>query len=255
MKDIFDIKGKHIFISGASSGFGAHFAKVFAARGANVTAGARRADRLSSLVQEIKDGGGNANAVALDVASDDSVKAAFAESVKVYGAPNVIFNNAGIGTGGPAEKISSEQYSQLMEVNLKGAWRVATEAARYMISAEKGGSIINTASILGQRVGAGSSIYSISKAGVVQMTKAFALDWSRYKIRVNAIQPGYFKTELNADFLESDMGAKVIKGIPFRRTGELHELEGVMLLLASEASSFMTGSVISIDGGHLISSL
>lgn len=246
-----DLTGKTALVTGASSGFGAHFSKVLAASGATVIAAARREDRLNSLVQEIEKAGGRASALKLDVSDGASVRAAFDQ----LGAVDIVVNNAGVVGDTRSIDTTEEEWRWTYDVNTHGVFFVAQAAARAMIAREQGGSIINIASITGFRVPAGSAAYASSKAAVAHLTKCLALDWARHKIRVNAIAPGYFSTDLNEDFLKSEYGQGLIKRVPQRRTGEYHELNGALLLLASEASSYMTGSCITVDGGHLCSAL
>jgi NAD(P)-dependent dehydrogenase (short-subunit alcohol dehydrogenase family) len=229
-------------------------AKTLAMSGARVTVAARRAERLSDLTTEITAAGGEAHAVALDVTEAASIKAAFAEAKDRFGPAHILINNAGISRSGRAEETDLSDWDAVMDTNLRGVFAVAQAAARQMIPGG-GGSIINIASILGERVAGGVAAYAVSKAGVVQMTKALALEWARHGIRVNAIAPGYMETEINAGFFDTKAGAALVKRIPQRRLGEPRELDGPLLLLASDASSYMTGSVIAVDGGHLVSSL
>jgi NAD(P)-dependent dehydrogenase (short-subunit alcohol dehydrogenase family) len=166
-----------------------------------------------------------------------------------------VVNNAGVTVTKPALAQTEQDYDQVMDTNLKGCWLVATEAARRMVAAKQPGSIINVASILGERVAGGVAPYAISKAGVVQTTKALALELARYRIRVNALLPGYVVTDLNRDFLTSDAGEKLKARIPSRRFGEMSDLDGPLLLLASDAGAAMSGTSIAVDGAHLVSSL
>ncbi|MEL6569129.1 MAG: glucose 1-dehydrogenase [Pseudomonadota bacterium] len=246
-----DLAGKTAFITGASSGFGVQFAKVLAANGAAVTVAARRADRLEALVTEIEAAGGQAKAVALDVSDPDAVKAAFAE----VGAADIVVNNAGVAGASRAIDTPADEWRWVYDVNAHGVFWVAQAAAQQMIEAGKGGSIINIASITAFRAAAGSAAYASSKAAVAHLTSLLALDWARYGIRVNAIAPGYFKTEINDDFLESDYAASMVKRIPMRRIGEMGELDGALLLLASDAGSYITGSCLTVDGGHVCGAL
>lgn len=246
-----DLSKHAALITGASSGFGAHFARVLAGCGARVVLGARRIERLRQVVEEIRAAGGQAQAVALDVRDLASVRAA----LEAAGDIDILVNNAGVGVVKPALEQSEEDWSLVINTNLRGAFFVAREAALRMRARGAHGSIINIASILGLRQGGQVSTYAISKAGLVQMTKQLALELARYGIRVNAIAPGYFGTDINTDFFKTEAGAAMIKRIPMRRLGELADLDGPLLLLASEASRFMTGAVIEVDGGHLLSSL
>ena len=255
MSSLFDIRGKVALVTGASSGLGENFARRLAAEGATVAACARRTDRLDKLVGEIGAAGGKAIAVAIDVTDPASVEAAFAAVVKAVGAPDIVVNNAGIAQTKASLELSEEDWRGVMNTNLDGAWRVAQAGARAMVAAGKGGSIVNIASILGLRVGTHLLAYAAAKAALVQVTKALALEWSRHKIRVNALAPGYIVTEINRDFVATDAGLAVVKRIPLRRTGTPSDLDGALLLLASDAGSFMTGSIVVVDGGHVVNSL
>ena len=255
MRELFSLAGQVALVTGASGGLGAHFAQVLATAGATVAVAARRDDRVAAVVSEIVSTGGRALAVSLDVTNLESVAGAFDVIEQDAGLVTVVVNNAGIVDGERALDVSESEWDRVIDTNLKGAWVVAQEAARRMIAANIGGSIVNIASILGFRVSGRIAPYAISKAGVVQMTKALALEWSRYNIRVNALAPGYVETDINREFLKSDAGAKLIRRIPQRRIGRPEDLDGSLLLLASDASGYMTGSIIPVDGGHLVSSL
>jgi NAD(P)-dependent dehydrogenase (short-subunit alcohol dehydrogenase family) len=252
--DTFRLEGKTALVTGASSGLGAHFARVLASAGARVAVAARRVDKMQSLVDEIRQAGGQARALALDVTAADSVTACF-DALADWGAPDVVVNNAGITVTKPALAQSVADFDIVLETNLKGNWLVATEAARRMVAADRGGSIVNIASILGERVAGGVAPYAISKAGVIQATKALALELARYRIRVNALLPGYVATDLNHDFLSSEAGEKLRARVPSRRFGALADLNGPLLLLASDAGAAISGATLAVDGGHLVSSL
>ncbi|WP_339843242.1 SDR family NAD(P)-dependent oxidoreductase [uncultured Halopseudomonas sp.] len=252
----FDMTGKTALITGASSGLGEHFARVLAAAGARVVVAARRAERLEKLVQDLRTQGFEALAVTMDVTDSDSIDAGFSEAEAQFGSVDVLINNAGIGEGVPFLKMTEGNWRSMLDTNLDGAWRVAHRAAVAIAKSQRGGNIVNIASILGLRVGQGLSHYAVAKAGVVQLTKAMAIELARDNIRVNAIAPGYFRTEMNNDYFESEKGQDYIKQkVPMRRLGQLDELSGPLLLLASEAGSFITGTVINVDGGHLCNSL
>jgi NAD(P)-dependent dehydrogenase (short-subunit alcohol dehydrogenase family) len=252
---VFDIHDQHILVTGGSSGFGRHFAQFLAANGASVTLAARRAEALKSAVAAIGDAGGKAQSVVLDVTMADKIDVAMAEAEAAFGPIHGVVNNAGVTATKPALQQDERSWDSVIDTNLKGVWLVAQAAAKRMVENKVKGAIVNIASILGMRVAGGVAPYAISKAGVIQMTKALALEWARYGIRVNALAPGYFETELNDDFFNEAAGQALIKRIPQRRLGELRELEGPLLLLASGAGSYMTGSVIVADGGHLVSTL
>ena len=255
MFDLFALEGRTALITGASSGLGRHFALTLAKAGATVIAAARRADKLADLVKELEALGARAHAVNIDVTSEASVRSAFDHIVEIASVADVIVNNAGVTTTKPALQQSEQDWDAVIDTNLKGGWLVAQEGARRMVAAKVPGSIVNVASILGERVAGGVAPYAISKAGLIQATKALALELARYDIRVNAILPGYVVTDINREFLESEAGERLRTRIPTRRFGQLTDLEGPLLLLASAAGAHMTGAVLAVDGGHLVSSL
>lgn len=245
----FRLDGKTALVTGASSGLGAHFAQVLAAQGARVILTARRETLLAEQVAAIQANGGNALSVAMDVTDPASVAAAF-DTVEAAGGCDILLNNAGAAS--PPKKFldtGEDDWQWLIDTNLSGAWRVAREAAQRMVKAGRGGSIVNIASIYGLRTGALKVAYNVSKAGVVQLTRSMAVELVRNGIRVNALCPGWFLTAINADYFASDGGKRYTNGIPMRRLGRLEELDGPLLLLASEAGSYMTGSEIVVDGG------
>lgn len=244
-----DLVGKRVLITGASSGLGAHFAALFAARGAEVFVAARRVSALEGLAAALRETGGNLKCVPLDV-NDAASREAMAQTV---GALDVLVNNAGVVSEGPALEQSEANWDTVLDTNLKGMFFVAQAVAPAMQA--RGGAIVNVASILGVRQAGGVLPYAVSKAGVIQMTKSLALEWARHGIRVNALAPGYIETELNQQFWQTPAGAALIKRIPQRCLGQLEDLDGPMLLLASDASRYITGAVLAVDGGHLVSSL
>jgi len=254
-ESMFDVTGKVALVTGASSGFGAHFAKILAQHGAKVVVAARRVDRLESLVDDIKADGGEAVAVALDVTDGASVKAAFDQAENTYGVVNIVSNNAGVSDSKMAVNIDENSWDSVLDTNLKGAWLVAIEAGKRMIAAGQAGSIVNTASILGLRVAISQTNYATSKAAVVQLTKNLALEWCRKGIRVNALCPGYFITDLNREYFSTEAGKAYIASTPSRRTGDIEELTAPFLLLASDAGSFVNGVAFPVDGAHSIGNM
>jgi NAD(P)-dependent dehydrogenase (short-subunit alcohol dehydrogenase family) len=247
---LFSLRGKTALVTGASSGLGCHFARVLGHAGAKVALAARRLDRLEELAAEIMRDGGKAAPLALDATNRGSVARAFGEAEAALGPIGIVVNNAGVPSRSFFLDTSEEEWRAVMAVNLDGVYRVGQEAARRMVAAGSGGSIINIASILAFGPIKTLSAYAASKAAVVSLTKSMALELARDRIRVNAIAPGYFSTEFNDAYLASEAGKRMLAGVPMRRAGELEELDGPLLLLASEAGAFMTGSVIMVDGGH-----
>ncbi|WP_322045020.1 glucose 1-dehydrogenase [Paraburkholderia sp. J67] len=254
MADRFDLTGRRVLVTGASSGLGEHFAAMFAQAGAQVVVAARREERLHALVERIGVTGGKAQALEMDVASAASVAAAFG-TLDETGGVDVVVNNAGVTVAKSALKQTESDWDTVIDTNLKGAWLVATEAARRWVAAGRPGSIVNIASILGERVAGAVAPYAISKAGVLQLTKALALEFARHEIRVNALAPGYVSTDLNRDFLASEAGQRLQGRIPQGRFSNPEDLDGALLLLASDAGRSITGAVLAVDGGHLVSSL
>jgi len=247
----FDLSGKTALITGASSGLGEHFARCLGEAGASVVLAARRVDRLTSLQAELANKKVQASSVALDVTSSESIAAA----LEATGPLDIVINNAGISIVKPALDMPEKDWDSVVDTNLRGAWLVAQGAARRWVAARKPGVIVNIGSILGLRTIGQVAPYNASKAGLIHLTKALAMEWARYNIRVNAICPGYIETEMNSDFWKSPGGQRLIERIPQRRIGRPEELDGALLLLASEAGSFMTGSIVTVDGGHTVSSL
>jgi NAD(P)-dependent dehydrogenase (short-subunit alcohol dehydrogenase family) len=246
------LEDKHAIVTGASSGLGRHFALTLAKAGAKVAVAARRTDRLVELVDEIAAFDGHALPVSLDVTDPASVTAAIETAETELGPLHILVNNAGVTQAKMALDIGEDDWDSVVGTNLRGAWRVAQETARHMQRLGHGGSIINIASILSFGVTRQLSTYAISKAAVVQMTKSLAVELTRDNIRVNAIAPGYIETDFNRDFFATDRGKEMVSKIPQKRLGQPSELDGALLLLAGDGSAYMTGSVITIDGGHTL---
>lgn len=247
---MFSLTGKTALVTGASSGLGQHFARVLARAGAQVVVTARRLDRLQRLEGEIRAGGGKAWPLELDVRGRASVVRAFDAAENAAGPVTILVNNAGVPSGAFFLRTSEEEWRRVMEVNLDGVFRVGQEAAQRMAARRTGGSVINIASILGFGAIKTLSTYAASKAAVVSLTRSMALELAPDRVRVNAIAPGYFATDINDTFLAGEAGKRLLSRVPMGRAGQLPELDGALLLLASEAGAFMTGSVITVDGGH-----
>lgn len=255
LADLFSLAGKTALVTGASSGLGRHFARTLGRAGAEVVVAARRAEKLSELVDELRAEGIQAHALSLDVTRAASVRQAFDAIDELGGPARIVVNNAGLTVTRSLLEQTEADWDSVLETNLKGAWLVTQEAARRLIGAQRTGNIVNIASILGERVAGGVAPYSISKAALIQATKAAALELARHGICVNALLPGYIVTDLNADFLGSEAGERLRSRIPSRRFGQPEHLDGPLLLTASEAGRHMTGATLAVDGGHLVSSL
>jgi NAD(P)-dependent dehydrogenase (short-subunit alcohol dehydrogenase family) len=250
-----DLGGKRVLVTGASSGLGAHFARLLAGEGAQVAAAARRIDRLEQLARDCAGLPGRILPLALDVGSVAAIETGIAGVVAALGGLDVLVNNAGVAESERALAVTEAQWDAQLDVNLKGCFFCAQAAAKVMAEQPGGGAIVNIASILGERVAASVAPYAISKAGLIQMTRALALEWARHGIRVNALAPGYVVTDINREFFAGEAGVALTKRIPMRRAGELADLDGPLLLLCSDAARYMTGTVVAVDGGHLVSGL
>jgi NAD(P)-dependent dehydrogenase (short-subunit alcohol dehydrogenase family) len=251
----FDLAGRHVLITGASSGLGRHFAGTLARAGARLSLGARRADALAETVTRVASEGGEAHAVVMDVTDAASVERALDAAESRFGPVAVLVNNAGVTATKPALDLDEADWDAVLDTNLKGVWLVAQATGRRMVRHGAGGSIVNIASILGLRTIGQVAPYNASNAGLIHLTRVLAMEWARHQIRVNAICPGYIETEMNSDFWSTPGGQRLIERIPQRRIGKPEHLDGALLLLASEAGAFMTGAVLTVDGGHTVNSL
>jgi NAD(P)-dependent dehydrogenase (short-subunit alcohol dehydrogenase family) len=250
--EIFNLSGRVALVTGASSGLGARFAQVLAANGAAVALVARRKERLDTLQQKISAGGGRAVAIEADVTDHAAIARAFDAAEKALGTVTILINNAGVAHSTRAVEISEAEYRRVVGTNLDAVFFTAQHAAKRMLAAGARGAIINIASVLGLNVSKGTAAYAIAKAGVIQMTKALALELAFKGVRVNAIAPGWFITEINRDYLTSDAGKQMTRDIPIGRFGRDGDLDGALLLLASEAGSYIAGATIVVDGGQVV---
>ena len=252
MNDLFSLDGRVALVTGASSGLGRHFAQVLHDAGATVVLAARRTDRIEADATRLGD---RARALTMDVTDESSITAGFEQLAADGMLCDIVVNNAGISGEHLILQMDTDEWDSVVEVNLRGPFLVAREAARRLVAAKKPGSIVNIASILGLRVSPAVAPYMASKAGLIHLTRSMAWEFARYGIRVNALCPGYFSTEINAEFLKTEWAQASLKRVPQRRIGELHELTGPLLLLASNAGSFMTGEALVVDGGQSINSM
>jgi NAD(P)-dependent dehydrogenase (short-subunit alcohol dehydrogenase family) len=250
------LAGQTAMVTGASSGLGAHFARLLAKHGAAVAVAARRVDRVQALADEITAGGGKAQALALDVADARAIGPALDEASAVLGPLGIMVNNAGVSGEGAALDLSIEELDNVFDVNLRAVFVGAREAARRMIASGKAerqeARIINIASVAAYTVLPGLSAYCVSKAGVAMMTKAMAREWARHGVAVNALLPGYIETEINSDWFASEGGEKQIKGFPRRRLMDVSALDDAFLLLAGPGAKSITGSLITVDDGQAL---
>jgi NAD(P)-dependent dehydrogenase (short-subunit alcohol dehydrogenase family) len=249
---IFRLDGKVAVVTGASSGLGLRFAEVLAENGAAVVLVARRSDRLAAVKAGIETARGRAIAVEADVRDRAAMRRAFDAAEKAFGTVTILINNAGVVHSGRAVEVTEEDWRRVLSTNLDAVFYWAQEAARRMLAAGKGGAIVNIASVLGLNVDKGVTAYATAKAGVIQLTKALALELAFKGIRVNAIAPGWIVTDINRDYLSGEQGAAMKRQIPMGRFGEERDLDGPLLLLVSDAGRFMTGATIVADGGQLV---
>ncbi|WP_115936892.1 SDR family NAD(P)-dependent oxidoreductase [Aestuariispira insulae] len=244
------LSGKTALITGASTGLGLHFAHILGNAGAQVILCARRANLLENSCRQLVKQGISAHSCLMDVTQESSIKKSIHEAWDLTGGINILVNNAGIASSTAALEQDYDNWNQVLQTNLNGVFLTARTLAKMMVEQKRTGSIINIASMLGVSVKPGLSAYCASKAAVIQLTRSLAIEWARYDIRVNALAPGYFKTDINREFLDSPMGKKMCAGIPQKRFGQLADLDQPLLLLAGEGSGYMTGSILTIDGGH-----
>lgn len=242
-------------VTGASRGLGKFFAEVLAGEGAHVILAVRSQGALQESVAAIDRAGGTSHAVEMDVTQVESVTTAFETMVERWGVPTIVINNAAVTEMVETLKQTPESFARIIDTNLRGCWLVAREAARHILAKGGGGSIVNVASILGLRQGGQLTAYATAKAALIQLTKQLALEWARHQIRVNALAPGYFETDINREFFATEKGHALIRRIPMRRLGCLEDLVEPLMLLAGDGGAFITGAVLPVDGGHLVSSL
>ena len=250
--EMFSLKGRVALVTGASSGLGVQFAKALADNGAAVALVARRADRLKSLKDEIEVKGGRAVVIEADVTDHAAVARAFDTVEKAFGTVTILVNNAGIAHGGRAVEMPPEEWRKVLSTNLDAVFFWAQEAARRLLVAKKQGAIVNIASVLGLAVSKGAVAYAAAKAGVVQVTKALAVELAFKGVRVNSIAPGWFVTEMNDDYLSGEAGTAIKREIPMGRFGNPGDLDGALLLLVSDAGSYITGATVVVDGGQVV---
>lgn len=255
-----DLSGKNILITGTTSGLGRHFAITLARAGARVAITGRRIERLTDLHSEITREGGHAVSIALDVRDPNSIRQAVEETEQALGPLDILINNAGVNGAGRAIDITPDAYDELFDTNLRGAFFMATEVAKRMMTRHKAGTqnigrIINIASAAAHVLLPGLSLYNMSKAGIAMMTKALAREWARQGVNVNALCPGYIETELNGEWFHSDGGKKQIASFLRRRLNDASDLDGMLLLLCSEQSNIITGAVLDVDDGQSLLAL
>jgi NAD(P)-dependent dehydrogenase (short-subunit alcohol dehydrogenase family) len=253
----FQVENKHVVITGASSGFGHHFSGVLGEAGAKVILGARREEKVQARVDEIRAAGGQATGLRLDVRDPESIATFLETAEETYGPIDVVINNAGVEPGAKTyTMIDEDDWDLVMDTNLKSVWQISKAYTGLVVkSGRKRGNIVNISSITDTRAIKGQFPYAVSKGALTRMTEVMALEAARFGIRVNALAPGYFLTDVSRVLLESEEAPDFVKGIPMRRLGTFPDLDGPLLLLVSDASSYMTGSVVVVDGGHICASL
>jgi NAD(P)-dependent dehydrogenase (short-subunit alcohol dehydrogenase family) len=249
----FTLVGRTAIVTGASGGLGRHFADVLARAGARVALLARRQAQLDIAVREIEAAGGSALAIACDVTDYASVRRAVDAATERMGTVDILVNNAGIAISKPLLDHSEADWDKVLDTNLKGAWLMSRELAALWVGRRSGGRIVNIASLLGLRTIRHVPAYTAAKAGLIHLTHTLAAELGRHAITVNAIAPGYFATDMNRAFMESEAGRALTSRIPLGRSGEPPDLDGALLLLVSDAGAYITGAVLPVDGGHAVS--
>lgn len=252
MSDLFDLAGKTALVTGASQGLGARFAMVLAERGAKVALAARQIDKLDALEAKIGQAGGTACSVKLDVNEMSSIEDCLDQVEHGLGQLDILINNAGVAVSKPILEQTEKDWDNVVDTNLKGAFFMAQLAAKRMVARGEGGAIVNIASVLALEVIGHLAPYAASKGGIWQITKTMALELARNRIRVNALAPGYIVTDINREFLDGPAGQQMVRKIPQRRFGNPEDLDGALLLLASDAGRYMTGSIVVVDGGFML---
>ncbi|MFM2275194.1 MAG: hypothetical protein RL211_1066 [Pseudomonadota bacterium] len=255
-----DLSGRVAFITGASSGLGAQFARTLSAAGAAVVLASRRLEKLKELRAQIEGAGGDAHVIELDVTDRDSIKSAVAHAETEVGSIDILVNNSGVSTTQRIQDVSEEDFDFMFNTNVKGAFFVAQEVGKRMLARARGaapgsytgGRIINIASMAGLRVLPQIGVYCMSKAAVVQMTKAMALEWGKFGINVNAICPGYIDTEINHQHWKTEQGQKLVQMLPRKRIGQAKDLDALLVMLCSNESHFINGAVIQADDGFAV---
>ena len=253
---LFNLEGKTALVTGAGSGIGQEIAKTLYDAGANLALAARRKEKLEETKSILNNKSQNVEVFSLDVTNEDSIKNCLTEINKQFSSIDILVNNAGMTVVGTLDNNEQDEWDNVINTNLRGPWALSKFWLKSILEEnQKNGIVLNVSSITGEAAQKGNGIYAISKAALSHMTRQMALEWAKYNVRVNAIAPGYFRTDINSDFLDSEMSAPMIKRIPFRRPGNISELQGPILLLASDAGSYMTGSTLVVDGGHLVRDL
>lgn len=251
----FDLQDRLALVTGGGSGLGRQFAEVLSAAGAALALCGRRLEPLEETAAIIRERGGRAECVTMDVADEAQLGEAFERVCETCGTPDILINNAGVNRPKFATELSVDDWNTVLDINLRGSFLLARCFAARLIQEKRAGSIVNIASVIGLRTQKATSAYMAAKAGLIHLTRGLALEWANYGIRVNALAPGYFRTDITADFLDTPPGQKIVSNTPLKRGGNLDELNGPLLLLASDAGSFMTGSVLVVDGGLTVGSL
>jgi NAD(P)-dependent dehydrogenase (short-subunit alcohol dehydrogenase family) len=251
----FDLRDRLALVTGGGSGLGRQFATVLSAAGAGIVLCGRRLEPLQETAAIVEAQGGSALCVTMDVADESSVDQSYGQICKQVGAPDILINNAGVNRPKFATQMTMEDWDTVIDINLRGCFMLARRVAGRLIEEKRGGSIVNVASVIGLRTQKATSAYIAAKAGLIHLTRGLALEWANYGIRVNALAPGYFRTDITAEFLDTPLGQKIVANTPMKRGGNLDELSVPLLLLAGDAGSFMTGSVLVVDGGLTVSSL